>query len=115
MDYLADFKTNTINDVFILTVNLSRATLKEAGELNKILSKAISEGWIKIIIELDMVEFIDSTFLGVLVINLKKVTELNGNLRLKGFQPTINTIIEQISLNRTFKNYSSLEEALKNF
>lgn len=115
MDYLADFKTNTINDVFILTVILSRATLKEAGELNKILSKAISDGWIKIIIELDMVEFIDSTFLGVLVINSKKVTELNGNLRLKGFQPTINTIIEQISLNRTFKNYSSLEEALKDF
>lgn len=114
MKNFSDYNVEISNDVFIVTVELSRATRKEANELNDILSDAILKGWNKIIIEVDEVEFIDSTFLGVLVVNLKKVLASNGKFRLTGFQPSVHTVIEQTRLHRTFEIYESREEALKN-
>ncbi|MFZ0452384.1 MAG: STAS domain-containing protein [Ignavibacteriaceae bacterium] len=114
MDNQSDFSTETVNDVFIVTINLKRATIEEAGGLNKILSDAILNGWNKLLIEMYGVEYIDSTFLGALVINLKKTIELNGKFGLIGFKASLHTFIQQISLDRTFEMYTSREEALNN-
>ncbi len=109
-----DFVTETVNDHFIVTINLKRATIEEAGGLNKILSDAIINGWSKLLIEMHDVEYIDSTFLGALVINLKKIMELNGKFGLIGFKASLHTFIQQMSLDRTFEIYSSRAEAIKN-
>jgi anti-anti-sigma factor len=58
--------------------------LLDAEEFKKILFKDIQTGWRKIIIDLTECKFIDSTFLGTIVIALKKITELGGKLRLVG-------------------------------
>lgn len=108
------FVTETVNDAFIVTINLKRATIEEAGELNKILSDAIANGWYKLLIEMHHVEYIDSTFLGALVINLKKTIELNGKFGLVGFKASLHTFIQQMSLDRTFDVYTSREDALNN-
>ena len=115
MDNFQNFVTETINDIFILTIKLKRATIEEASELNKVLSNAIEDGWTKLLIEMDDVEYIDSTFLGALVINLKKVIEIKGKFGLIGFKASLHTFIQQMSLDRTFEIYESREEALKIF
>jgi anti-sigma B factor antagonist len=109
-----EFATETVNDVFIVTINLKRATIEEAGRLNKILSSAILNGWNKLLIEMHDVEYIDSTFLGARVINFKKVMELNGKFGLVGFKASLHTFIQQMSLDRTFAIYTSRNEAIKN-
>ena len=109
-----DFVTETVNDIFIVTINLKRATIDEAGNLNKILSDEILNGRSKILIEMHSVEYIDSTFLGALVINFKKTHELNGKFGLIGFNASLHTFIQQMSLDRTFEMYTSREEALNN-
>ncbi len=114
MNNTPDFVTETVNDVFIVTINLKRATIEEAGELNNILSDAIVNGWNKLLVEMYNVEYIDSTFLGALVINLKKTIELNGKFGLIGFNASLHIFIQQMSLDRTFEMYTSREEALNN-
>jgi len=110
-----NFVIETVNDTFILTIKLKRATIEAASELNKELSNAIENGWKKILVEMDEVEYIDSTFLGALVVNYKKVMEIDGKFGLVGFKASLHTFIQQMSLDRTFEIYESRSEALKNF
>ena len=63
---------------------------------------------------MDEVEFIDSTFLGSLVVNLKKIIQVNGKLRLVNLSMPVSTIIKHTGLNKTFEIFNSREEALNN-
>jgi anti-anti-sigma factor len=83
------------NNILIEIVNLERATLKEAEQFKLILVKDIEEGNKNIIVDLNNCEFIDSTFLGALVVSLKKTTALGGDLKLVGFQHAVHSMFEQ--------------------
>jgi len=110
-----DFIKETYEDVVVEIVDLSRATLKEADEFKQRLAQNIEEGWKKIVVDLSECEFIDSTFLGALVISLKKVTLIGGDLRLIGFQPQVHSMFELTRMYRVFESYKSKEEAVKSF
>lgn len=110
-----DFIQDKHDDILVEVVNLTRATLKEAEEFKIILSTDINSGWRKIIVDLSECEFIDSTFLGALVVSLKKVTGLGGDLRLVGFQPAVHSMFELTRMYRVFESFKTKDEALKSF
>lgn len=110
-----DFTKEKYNDVLVEVVNLSRATLKEAEEFKLTLSQDIEEGVRKIVVDISECEFIDSTFLGALVVSLKKITALGGDLRLVGFQPAVHSMFELTRMYRVFESYKSKEEAIQSF
>jgi anti-anti-sigma factor len=110
-----DFTKEIYGNVLLEVVNLTRATLKEAEEFKQILTEDIESGWRKIVIDLAECEFIDSTFLGVLVVSLKKVTALGGDLRLIGFQPAVHSMFELTRMYRVFEAFKTREEAIKSF
>ncbi|MFZ0455263.1 MAG: STAS domain-containing protein [Ignavibacteriaceae bacterium] len=112
MGILSYFTTEVINDVFIVTVDLQQATIEQAGEFNKLLSDAIDKGRRKILIEMGEVEFMDSTFLGALIINLKKIGSSNGKFLLAGLKPDVKTMVQQTNLNKIFDVFESRTEAL---
>jgi len=111
MDYLQE----TYEDVLVQVVDLTRATLKEADEFKYTLSKSIEDGYRKIVVDLSFCEFIDSTFLGALVVSLKKVTTMGGDLRLVGFQPAVHSMLELTRMHRVFESYPTKEAAIKSF
>jgi anti-anti-sigma factor len=110
-----DFTKEIYGNVLLEVVNLTRATLKEAEEFKQILTEDIESGWRKIVIDLAECEFIDSTFLGALVVSLKKVTALGGDLRLIGFQPAVHSMFELTRMYRVFEAFKTREEAIKSF
>jgi anti-anti-sigma factor len=110
-----DFNREVHGDVVIEIVNLTRATLKEAEEFKFTLSEDIESGWRKIVVDLSDCEFIDSTFLGSLVVSLKKVTSFGGDLRLVGFQPAVHSMFELTRMYRVFESFNNKEEAIKSF
>lgn len=111
MDYLQE----VYEDVVIQTVDLTRATLKEAEEFKYTLSKNIEQGYRKIVVNLSQCEFIDSTFLGALVVSLKKVTSLGGDIKLVGFHPSVHAMFELTRMHRVFESFPTREEAIKSF
>lgn len=104
-----------VGDVTVEKVNLSRATLKEAEQFKTTLIKDIENGKRKIVVDLTDCEFIDSTFLGALVISLKKVTALGGDIKLVGFQPDVRSMFELTRMYRVFESFESPEEAVSSF
>ncbi len=110
-----DFLRETHDDIVVEIVNLTRATLKEAEEFKQTLSQDIEMGSRKIIVDLSDCEFIDSTFLGALVVTLKKISNIGGDLRLVGFQPAVHSMFELTRMYRVFEAYKTKEEAIKSF
>jgi anti-anti-sigma factor len=110
-----DFTKEKHEDIVVEVVNLTRATLKEAEEFKQTLAQDIELGARKIVVDLTECEFIDSTFLGALVVSLKKITNLGGDLRLVGFQPAVHSMFELTRMYRVFEAFKTKEEAVNSF
>jgi len=110
-----DFFQEKHGVVLVEVVNISRATMKEAEEFKQILLKDIELGWRKIVVDLTDCEFIDSTFLGALVVSLKRITGLGGDLKLVGFQSAVSEMFQLTRMFRVFETFSAREEAIKSF
>lgn len=102
-------------NVLVEIVDLDRATLTEAGILKEALSRGIEEGLKKVVVDISQCEFVDSTFLGVLVNALKRVAKEGGDMKLVGFKPGVRSMFELTRLFRVFDTYSNLDEAVKSF
>jgi len=103
------------NGIILFKVNLVRATLKEAEVFKSMLKKDIDNGYNKLVIDLSFCEFIDSTFLGTIVISLKKITAIGGDIKLVGFQPAVRSMFELTRISKVFETFESTDEAVKSF
>ena len=97
-----------------------RAILSPAGEidaytapkLREELTKVTESGCSRIYVNLEFVEFIDSTGLGVLIGGLKKMRNRNGDLELVSSNTSILRLLELTGLSRSFRVHDRLESAL---
>ncbi len=112
---LEDFTRKTSGDVLIEKVNFSRATVKEAQEFKDRLVYDILTDNLKIIVDLSSCEYIDSTFLGALVVVLKKMAERSGEIRYVIPQPSALYLFKITGLYGVLNLYLNKTEALENF
>src|SRR5947208_10948470 len=73
----------------------------------------VDAGSLNIVVDMEKVDFLDSTGLGVLVEGLKRVRTRNGNLSIVVTQDKILKIFDITGLNKAFPIHGSLEDALK--
>ncbi len=71
-----------------------------------------AEGRNLIVVDLDGVDFLDSTGLGVLVGALKRVRSTDGELRLVCSQPRIRKVFEVTGLTKVFDVFDNQDEAV---
>lgn len=110
-----DFRQLHVSDIVIQVVNLSRATFREASELKKQLDDLIRQNYKKIIVDISQCEFIDSTFLGVLVLSLKSSARIGGDIRLVKPDEVVKALMEKAGTLNVFNMHDNLEEAIKSF
>jgi len=114
MDF-EDFTKEVVGDVLIEKVNFSRATFKEAQEFKDRLVYDILMNNEKIIIDLSACEYIDSTFLGALVVILKKMAERSGEIKYVIPQPSALYLFKITGLYGVLNLYRNREEAIESF
>lgn len=83
-----------------------------APKLRDELGRAISEGSLDLIVDLSDVPFLDSTGLGVLVGRLKAVRLQGGDLVLAALQDRTLRNFHITGLDRVFRLYDSVDDAL---
>jgi anti-anti-sigma factor len=110
-----DYTRKFVGDVLIEKVNFLRATIKEASGFRDRIYDTIAMKQYKLVIDLSRCEFIDSTFLGALVMILKRITEKGGELKLIIPGSEAFEIMNTMGLYRVFNIYNSETEALKSF
>lgn len=114
MDF-EDFTKEVVGDVLVEKVNFSRATFKEAQEFKDRLIYDILMNNEKIIVDLSSCEYIDSTFLGALVVILKKMADRSGEIKYVIPQPSALYLFKITGLYGVLNLYRNREEAIQSF
>ena len=83
-----------------------------APKLRDCITELVASGTYDIVIDLERVEFMDSTGLGVLVGGLKKIRTKGGSLSLVCTQERLLKIFRITGLGKVFAIHSSQSEAL---
>ena len=99
----------------ITSIQMSKATFQEAIEFKSLVDEEIQKGFHNIIISLNECEFIDSTFVGVLVVIWKKVRAKGGTLKLVKLGKFNHSVLHLTGAIEIFEKYDSIEEALASF
>lgn len=110
-----DFKREEIGDIVVHKLNFTRATVKEAQQFRDIVIKDIRNKKLKIIVDLSDCDYIDSTFLGALVIILKKAAEASGEVKYVKPNTAALALIKMTGLYSIFNLYSSVPDAIDSF
>jgi anti-sigma B factor antagonist len=84
--------------------------MASVGEMK--LQDYINAGRIKLVLDLENIEYIDSAGLGEIVRAMKRAREAGGDLRLCGVHGQVGKIIEITGLNKAIAIYPSREEAV---
>lgn len=112
-----NFLIETRGDVTVVKVLHSEATLRYAMGFRNFLLDLISEGKNKIIVDLTMTTFMDSTFLGALVYSFKKSVATGGDIRIvrNRLDTPLWTMFEKTNMVKVFKIFYGSGEALESF
>lgn len=99
------------DNVQLITLN-GKMNAITVAELKTQLKKNIEEDATRIVIDLEGVDFIDSSGLSSLISALKGCREKGGYLRLVHIQKQVRHVFELTMLDRVFEMYPSVEAAL---
>lgn len=78
-------------------------------------SDVIEGGHRRLVVDLDGLEFLDSSGLGALIGGLKAARQTGGDLRLARAPEQAKVILSLTSLDRVFRSYGTVEEALADY
>ena len=110
-----NFKDELIDNIFVLTVSLSKATINIADTLKNRLIAEIEKGNNQIVVNLNEVEFTDSSFLGALLAGQKTAIENQGGISLCQLNPQVKNVFEVTYMSKIFKIFESVDKAIINF
>ena len=105
---------------FDITHQAGKAVLAVQGEIDVYTAPQVrqqlidlaNEGHKTVVMDMESVDFLDSTGLGVLVGGLKRLRGADGDLVLVSTQPRVVKVLEITGLTKVFKVYASVEEAV---
>jgi anti-sigma B factor antagonist len=83
-----------------------------APKLRDKITELVGNGEYHLVIDMEKVDFLDSTGLGVLVGALKRVRTHDGEMALVCTQPRIRKVFEVTGLTKVFNLYDSVDEAV---
>jgi anti-sigma B factor antagonist len=84
-----------------------------APRLRQAIVDLVDGGAKRIVVDMEKVDFLDSTGLGVLVEGLKRVKTREGSLSIVATQDKILKIFDITGLNKAFPIHPSVDDALK--
>jgi anti-anti-sigma regulatory factor len=108
------FEKHFSGDTLIETVNLLRASHMEASIMKNRLLEDIQLNNKKIIIDISKCDYIDSSFIGAMVVSLKKIRGEGGDIKIVSSSYTAG-IAFLVGCNKLFEGYTSVEDAIKSF
>jgi len=103
-----------INGITIITTD-ERLDAVSAPTLRELVSEAIGQSKVRLVIDLAKTQFIDSSGCGSLVASMRAVLKNSGDMRLARPSPQAKTLFELTRLHKVFAIFDDLGAALESF
>lgn len=92
-----------------------RLDLLSAAGVKQRLAQEVADGRRQIVVDLNGVEFIDSSGLGALIGGLKAARVAGGDLRIARPREQARTVLRLTTLDRVLRGYETVEEAAADY
>jgi anti-sigma B factor antagonist len=92
-----------------------RLDLVSAADVRAQLAATVEEGHRRLVVDLELVQFIDSSGLGALISGLKSARQAGGDLRIAHPAEQARVVLRLTTLDRVLHPYESVEDALATF
>src|SRR5262245_16368381 len=109
-----EINTSQSNAISVLELS-GRFDINTAARVRDWLVRATEAIPANIVIDLSLVDFIDSTALATLVQGIKHARANQGNIRLSGLRPSVRMVLELTRLDKVFEIYTNKDEAINAF
>lgn len=112
---MESFKFKFIEDIIVVKVDLAIATLRDAKPFWEEMEEGAIFNQEKIIVDLSACTYVDSTFIGIIIKMLRKVTEKKNQLKLVYPQKENVINIWAFGLTKVIECFETLKEATDSF
>ncbi len=112
---MEDFKKINVAGVFVIEVNLTCSTLNDSIEFRKIVEEEINSGHTNLVIDLSKCKFIDSTFIGAIIMAMKMMKGKGYKLKVVESANAREDIFTAINPLRLSDVYKTREDAIKSY
>jgi anti-sigma B factor antagonist len=108
-------KESISGDVVVLTPAGSMLGDPDTEALRDSIKGLLSQGFLKIVIDLSRLEWVNSAGLGAMIAAMTSITKAGGDLRLARVTDRIQSLFLVTQLVKVFKTYESAERAVASF
>lgn len=103
------------DDIMVITPKVSALDAKDVPEFKEMMLEIIQNenpsGLKKFILNLEEVDFVDSSGLGSFLSVLRHLRDHGGSLRIANMKKSVRTIFELVSMHKVFEIHDTLEAA----
>jgi anti-sigma B factor antagonist len=104
------------NEVLVITIDQPNLDAASAAYIKTKISDLVSSYKLKsLVLNLEKINFIDSSGIGALIGLEKEIKKLGGDIKLCRMTNTVRTIFEMVQLNRVFEVYPNQQQAVRAF
>jgi anti-sigma B factor antagonist len=111
---MVDIVVSDHDQVTLMEVN-GRINSTTAADFGTALTEQIDQGRIRLVLDLELVDFMSSAGLRELITALKKVKRSNGDMRLANPSDRVREVLEMAGLDTIFLIFDSQREAVASF
>ena len=94
---------------------LGRMDAQVSGLLKDRIQELLDKGTTQLVVDMEGLEFLDSSGLGALVSCLRRIKEKKGEMKLAGLRPDVHAIFEITRVSRLFHICETVPDALEAF
>ena len=109
------YTTEMKDDVAVIKINMPKATSENSKQFKEYLLNEIENGQKKVIVDMNRVDFVDSSFLASLVSGLKNIMKEKGDIKVLNLQSPVRAMFELTRLYKVFEIFANEQDALESF
>ena len=109
-----DLVEKSSGDIYILSFT-GRLDAYSASDAEKKIESLLESGKVKLVLNLDKLEYISSSGLRVFLAELKKVRKQQGDIKLACMKPYIKEVFDIAGFTQLFNIFDTEEAAISNF
>lgn len=113
-----DFTVEHIKGVALIKIKLDRADIRSAEKFKNFIQDLLNDGYSKILLDCSKVTFMDSTFLGAIVVSLKRCVQGGGDLKFIACDckdTMVWTLFETTRMFSVFQIFDDFDKAIDSF
>jgi anti-sigma B factor antagonist len=103
------------NDEVAVLSLIGDIDMEEVVDIKNAIASIMSEGCYALVLDLNRVQHINVTGIGILIDSLHRLRALRGDLRLCHLNPYLRHVLEIMGLTRIFRIFENRETAISSF